>query len=283
YEYIPDSSVETVIINVLDRDPICTVNHQLFRENTKLLPDCIELIKKVSGCSRIVFAITKQLSNIAKRSVGNYVEIAVIDPIYPNGFHEILVNRIFPNEKNSIKNSVIDLEYLLSMLIAVNSGKPYQDKVITLYAPDQSIEKNIQVKIGTPISEIFKEFNIELEDEFKVVINGAMSGVAWYNLNYPVTNFIHSIMVQNRQNVYKTENISCMNCGKCVAVCPVNLQVNLIGRYSEYRKFEECIRLDVGSCIECGLCAYSCTAHRPLVHYIRHAKVTINQKKEEII
>ena len=63
----------------------------------------------------------------------------------------------------------------------------------------------------------------------------------------------------------------------------MDLRVNLICRYSEYGLFEECAGLDVNDCIECGVCAYSCTARRPLIHYIKLAKAeSAKEPKPEV-
>ena len=36
-------------------------------------------------------------------------------------------------------------------------------------------------------------------------------------------------------------------------------------------------RLDVATCMECGSCAYSCPAHRPIVQTMRMAKEAVRQ------
>jgi electron transport complex protein RnfC len=64
----------------------------------------------------------------------------------------------------------------------------------------------------------------------------------------------------------------CVNCGRCIDICPVDLQVQLIGRYAEFELFEPTAELGIDQCFECGLCAAVCTARRPLLQYIRLAK-----------
>ena len=45
-----------------------------------------------------------------------------------------------------------------------------------------------------------------------------------------------------------------------------------IHMYSEKEEFEQCRKLNVGDCIECGSCAYGCPAKIQLVQSIRLAK-----------
>ena len=131
--------------------------------------------------------------------------------------------------------------------------------------------------------EVFKELDIETTKGSKVIVNGPLSGSSWFDFDYPITEDIHSILVQDKGQVFLTENNYCLHCGKCVAACPLNLAVNLICQYAQFNIFDECQHLDVGSCLECGLCAYSCTARRPLMQYIHHAKVTLTQQKKEVV
>ena len=53
--------------------------------------------------------------------------------------------------------------------------------------------------------------------------------------------------------------------------------VHLINRNAEYGLFDRCRDLNVSQCIECGLCAYNCPAHRPLIHYIKYAMAQIEE------
>ncbi len=276
-----EDNIDEVVINTFDIDPISAVNMQIFRENSKSLNDCITLLNKITNCTKIVVAIPKALQNLAQRACSNDVQISIVKPLYPNGIPEILLKKLFPKNITNKKRIVVDMEHLFLMYTSLKIGKPAQDKVVTLSAPDLSVIKNIQVKIGTPLSEILNNFSITTGNNSKVLLNGPMKGVACYDLNHPVTPSLYSVCIQKEDEIFKFENNPCTNCGKCVAVCPIKLQVNLICRYSEYKIFDECERLDVESCIECGLCAYSCVAHRPLIHYIHHAKVDISSKIAE--
>ncbi len=277
--FSPREHADTVVINTLDTDPLSTANLQTFRENSKSLGNCVILAKKLTGCSKCIVAIPKQLFNHAKKSCGSEAQIVIIKPVYPNGTPEILLQKLSQGSAETVNGAVIGIEYLLSMYTALKTGKPAQDTLITVTAPGLSVAKNLLVKIGTPLSEIIKHVTTKPGNNSKVILNGAMKGVACHDLSYPATLELSALSIQDEHEIVTFENNPCTNCGKCVAVCPLNLQVNLICRYSEYKIFDECKKLDVESCIECGLCAFSCMAHRPLIHYINHAKVNISPKK----
>ena len=55
--------------------------------------------------------------------------------------------------------------------------------------------------------------------------------------------------------------------------------VDYIVAYARQERYDECARLNVMSCVECGTCAYNCPAGIPLVSYLRNAKAALRAKK----
>ena len=92
---------------------------------------------------------------------------------------------------------------------------------------------------------------------------------------------IDLIYIQDSDQVILNENRPCMSCGKCVQVCPVQLDVNLICRFSEFSIFEKCQELGINNCFECGLCAYNCPSGRSLVQFIKLAKSELKRVQGE--
>jgi len=79
-----------------------------------------------------------------------------------------------------------------------------------------------------------------------------------------------------------TEN-PCINCGRCVQICPVNIQVSLVARHAEFALAEEAYVMGASACIECGACAFVCPARRPLVQYMRYAIDRYGQLQAEAL
>jgi electron transport complex protein RnfC len=176
---------------------------------------------------------------------------------------------------------VISVEHAVAMVDCLQSGKPFIEKTVTFYAGKHDPLKNFRVRIGTPIGEILKMSGTEPQTNGKLILNGSMRGYACFSDEQPVTSTTDSIHLQEPQEIFLYQNTACVNCGKCNAICPVDLEVNLLGRFSEYGIFDKCRDLGAENCIECGLCAYVCPAHRPLVQLISHAKHTIQTEAIE--
>lgn len=99
-----------------------------------------------------------------------------------------------------------------------------------------------------------------------------MMGITQYTDLTPVTKKDPGLYVKPEENLSEEFNLTCTNCGKCTQVCPVNLQVQLIGRCAEFEMLPDAQNYHPELCIECGLCAFVCPAHRPLLQLIQLCK-----------
>ena len=107
-----------------------------------------------------------------------------------------------------------------------------------------------------------------------------MRGVAQFSLDGAVDAGVDALMLIPQEKVVPWSDEPCINCGSCLEICPVALQVHLICRYSEFALFERTEEFEIKQCIECGLCAAACIARRPLLQFIRLAKHQLRKESE---
>ncbi|MBN1442492.1 MAG: 4Fe-4S dicluster domain-containing protein, partial [Planctomycetes bacterium] len=120
------------------------------------------------------------------------------------------------------------------------------------------------------------------EDAARVVAGGPMMGFTLGDLNVPVTKGTSGITVLTARDVRKAEETSCVRCGRCVDVCPMNLVPSRIALAARAGAWDVAERHHMAACMECGCCAYECPASIPLVQLIRMGKAQMaatNKKK----
>ena len=106
-------------------------------------------------------------------------------------------------------------------------------------------------------------------------------GLAQYTLDVPVIKGTSGILLFTSEDVKIHKEGPCIRCAKCVEVCPINLMPLMLNAYSKNHAYEDCGRLHVLDCIECGSCSYICPAKKPLMQNIRIAKrEVINMRKQ---
>ncbi|MFH1729720.1 MAG: 4Fe-4S dicluster domain-containing protein [Pseudomonadota bacterium] len=277
FNFSTESNINTIFIYAIDLEPLCSVNSQIFTESQDKLTEALTFIKKLYQANEIVLIVPKVLEDKTKQKVLTNAKVIGLDGLYLKADPAMIISS-FSDAASRSSHAFITFEKVLAAYNSVIKGQPYIYKVISLITKNE--KKNLKVRIGTPISKLLE--NTELKDNDKVILGGPMKGHTCYDLNYPVNSDIDMIYVQDAKDVYKYESNQCINCGKCVNACPVNLHVNLIGRFAEFSNFETCDELGVNDCIECAYCSYKCPAKRSLLQLMQHAKrqIALNTNTE---
>jgi electron transport complex protein RnfC len=266
--------VHTVIVSAVDGDLLTAVSQQVLRENKDLVKEGLKLVQHLTAARRVVLAVPGPLGEMASDIVGDSIDIYKVKPYYPNSLPEILVRDI-ARIYNFDSHIFLKVEKVVAAVRALQEDQPFIHKVVTVI--DEDGAENFRVRIGTPLKDILKLKDCHLKEGDKIIIGGPFRGYTTFSTDIPVTGDMDSIYVQPLDETVHYHNNQCLNCGRCVKVCPVNLDVNLIGRYSEFSLFEDCREMGVDICIECGLCAYHCPSGRSLVQFIRLAKSEIEK------
>lgn len=273
-------TVKTVIVSAVDTDPLHAVCHQVLREKKEVVIEGLKLVKYLVSAEQVILAVPEPLYGPVSEAAGDSAAVFKVNPVYPDILPEMLLDSL-STVYDVESHLFLGVEKLVAAVEALRHGKPFVHKVVSVI--DENGTRNRRVRLGTPIRELLKDTYIK--DGDKVIVGGGFRGTACFNLDRPVTDDMDSIYVQHsdKGEVNHDRNNPCINCGKCVTVCPVDLDVNLICRYSEFSIFEKCHEMGVTACIECGLCAYYCPSGRSLVQFIRLAKTEEPAGEEEVM
>jgi len=160
---------------------------------------------------------------------------------------------------------------------AVVLNKPLYEKVVTISGRGIARPANLLVKIGTKLSDIVSFLGGTKPDLTTVVMGGPMMGFAISTLDIPVMKTTSGVLFLTDKEIDNNPHGQCIRCGWCLDACPMGLSPNEIGLYVEGGHTEDTSQFGVFECFECGCCTFVCPAKRPLVQFIRLAKMKVKK------
>lgn len=286
----PGAQVDAIVISGFDSDLQTVVNPQVLRDDADMIEDGIRVLTHATGVKGVVLAVPEPLADLARAVPGAEAWVRPLPAIHPQGLPEMLARTVGAgwalqlDESRVLGNTlVMSLERLVSLAPSLVQGRPHVEKIVTCSVAGSGELRNLRVRIGTPIADLLAHLEIAAPSRGKVILGGPLRGDAAYSLEQPVTAWTDALIVQPPAELIHYDDSPCTNCGHCNAICPLDLQVNLLGRFAQYGFYEKCRDLVVDNCIECGLCAYVCPTRRPLVQYFRQAKAALRRGREEAV
>ncbi len=232
-------------------------------------PDCIEKMKE----------LVKDIPRM---------EVKELLTKYPQGGERTLIYATTGREINSSMlpadvGCVVDnVDTVAAIYRAVILGEPVIDKVITVTGDGIKTPKNFKVCTGTDLAEVVEAAGGLKESVSKVIAGGPMMGFAMYDLHVPCTKTTSACLCLKEDPVSKAKQTACINCGRCVNVCPGGVIPARLATFAEHGDMESFQKFDGMECCECGCCSYICPAKRPLTQSIKSMRkmVLASRKKK---
>lgn len=290
---IPEGKkAEFLIINAVECEPYLTSDYRAMLEHTEEAFVGIEIMKRALNVEKAFIGIEdnkpeaiKLMTELSKKYKNT--EVVPLKTKYPQGAEKQLIfaitKREVPSGKLPIEVGCVvnNLGTSIAIYQAVQKNKPLIDNIMTLTGKNVKAQKNLLVRVGTPLNSIIDYFGGLPEDTGKLISGGPMMGKAISDINAPTTKTTSSILVINQKEAKRKEITNCLRCGKCVTVCPMGLEPILLAQLSENRRWEDAEKEFAMDCIECGCCLFTCPAGRPLLDTIRVAKSNIGELRRQ--
>lgn len=290
---IPEGKkAEFLIINAVECEPYLTSDYRAMLEHTEEAFVGVEIMKRALNVDKAFIGIEdnkpeaiKLMTEFSKKYKNT--EVVPLKTKYPQGAEKQLIfaitKREVPSGKLPIEVGCVvnNLGTSIAIYQAVQKNKPLIDNIMTLTGKNVKAQKNLLVRVGTPLNSIIDYFGGLPEDTGKLISGGPMMGKAISDINAPTTKTTSSILVINQKEAKRKEITNCLRCGKCVTVCPMGLEPILLAQLSENRRWEDAEKEFAMDCIECGCCLFTCPAGRPLLDTIRVAKSNIGELRRQ--
>lgn len=284
-----DKNIDTLIVNAAECEPYITVDYREAVDNSWDVLSGVFAIKDIMKIPHVVIAVEdnkpeaiKILTSIAAKSPE--VDIMCLKTKYPQGAEKMVVYSVtgrkvpvggLPADVGCIVMNIATVAFLARYL---KTGKPLISRSLTFDGTAVKNPQNVRVPIGTSIRYIIDACGGFSQEARKVILGGPMMGVAVFELDGPVCKRDNAILAFSKESEKK--EYPCINCGRCVSVCPINLEPVLLRRAIAARDTESIKKLGVTACMECGCCEYTCPSGLPLVQYLRLGKQYLREEKK---
>ena len=281
----PDK-IEFIIANCAECEPYLTADYRRMLENPEELIGCMKIVLRLFDHAKGILGVEdnkpdciQKLKELTKDE--ERIEVMPLKTKYPQGGERQLIyattgrainSKMLPADAGCIVDNV---ETLVAINRAVKEGKPVMDRIFTVTGDAVANPGNFEYCIGMSYAEILEEAGGFKEDPEKMISGGPMMGFAVFSLEIPTTKTSSSLLCFKKDDVSASEVTACINCGRCVSVCPEQIVPSRLAKMSQFHDSESFEKWNGMECIECGSCSYICPAKRPLAQYIKTMKKQI--------
>lgn len=286
--------IDTVIINGCESEPYLTTDQRVMIDRTDEVILGARLILRSLGSTKAIIAVEdnkpKAIDAIRSRlkALGQgseSISLTVVQAKYPQGAEQVLVKTLLKREipsgrpSSAVGVQVFNVTTAAQIGELVPQGGGLIERVITVTGPGLDKPGNYIVPVGTTLRYVLSR--IGYKGSAKYLINGGpMMGNTVASLDVAITKGCDGLLVLRPEDFTEhtlSERFPCINCGKCLEVCPVHLNPAQLGKLAAKRLYLDMDEYHLFDCFECGACSYVCPAQLPLVQYFRVSK-TMNQE-----
>jgi len=285
-------SIEYVLVNGAECEPYLTSDYRRMLESPEMvvggLRVMLALFENAQGYICIednkpecIEKLRELVKNIPR------MEVKELMTKYPQGGERTLIYATTGREINSSMlpadvGCVVDnVDTVCAIYKAVIEGRPVMDRIVTVTGEGIKNPKNFEVFTGTDMAELIEAAGGLKDNVPKVISGGPMMGFPLYDLHVPCVKTSSACLCLQKDAVSEAQQTACINCGRCVKVCPGHVLPSRLATFAEHGDMENFQKFDGLECCECGCCSYVCPAKRPLTQSIKSMRkmVLASRKK----
>lgn len=277
--------IDTLLINGCECEPYLTADYRLMLEAPAPIITGALLAARANGAKRILIAIEdnkpKAIEAMRKAAAGTDIQIVSLKTKYPMGGEKQTILAVTGREAPTgglpldVGVVVMNVGTAATVARAVLRGKPLTHRIVTVSGAGITNPKNLLAPVGISYGELIEYCGGLKSDAARVISGGPMMGFTVGDLTTPITKGTSGITVLTHDEVRRADETTCVRCGRCVDVCPLNLVPTKIAMAGRYEDWDMARRYHLKACMECGCCGYVCPASIALVQLIRTAKAKI--------
>ena len=285
--------IDYIIANCAECEPYITADYRRMLENTEELISGMRVVLSLFEHAKGVFAVEDNKKDCIaklKEAIKDEPRMEVCELVtkYPQGAERQLIYAV---TKRAINSSMLpadagcivdNVETLIAIHKAVIEGRPLTERIVTVSGDAVNAPGNFKVLLGMNQAELIEAAGGFRTEPQKIISGGPMMGFAMITIDTPVTKTSSAILAFREDIVAKSMESACINCGRCVEVCPSRIIPSRLADYAQRGDEETFVKQNGLECVECGSCSYVCPAKRQLKQAIGSMRKTAlaNKKKK---
>ena len=284
--------IDYVIANCAECEPYLTSDYRRMLEEPEKLVGGLKVSLKLFENARGILAVEdnkpdciEKLRELVKDEPR--ISVKELKTKYPQGAERQIIyattgrainSSMLPADAGCVVNNV---DTVVAIYHAVIEGKPLMNRIVTVTGDAIANPQNFIVRIGTNYHELVEEAGGFKQEPVKIVSGGPMMGFALFGLDVPTTKTASALLCLTEDEVSRMEPSACINCGRCVEVCPGRVVPKLLAVAAANGDEETFLAHDGMECCECGCCSFVCPAKRHLTQNIKSMRKLLLAKKKK--
>lgn len=282
--------VDKIVINGAECEPYLNGDHLTMLNYPEQLLKGIELVRIASGVDKAYYGIEVNkkdaIALLRSKHPENYgIEIVPEAVKYPQGAEKMQVKAVTGREvkpgglPSGVGANVVSTRTCYAIYQACYEGKPVIERIVTVGGSAVKAPVNGLTRVGTPLGYLAEQCGGFVRTPRKIVLGGPMMGICATSFDAPTIKGTAGVLYFTEKEDKNVKNPQCIRCGKCITVCPMNLEPVFMYMYCSKGDFEMMEKFHVSDCFECGSCSYNCPARMPLTHTFKAAKLAMQAKQ----
>ena len=245
----PDK-IDHILVNGAECEPYITSDYRRMMEEPESVVGGLEVIlkafPKAVGCICIEDNKPDCIAKFCELVLpGDNIEVLELKTKYPQGAERMLIYAATGRKVNSSMlpadaGCIVDnIDTVTAIYQAVRFGEPLMSRIVTVTGDAVQNPCNFEVPVGMLLSELLEQAGGLKNEAVKIICGGPMMGRALFTMDVPVTKTTSALTCLTEDEVSALAPSACINCGRCVSVCPGQILPARLSVFAEHGEVPE--------------------------------------------
>lgn len=286
-----ENHIDTLIINGAECEPYLSCDDRQMQERAEQIIDGVRLMLHGMETEHAVVAIedNKPQAFLAMQTAAapySHIEVIQIPTRYPMGWDRQLIRYVTGKEvpvgsrSSEIGVTIHNVGTAYATHKAIRHGQPLLSRVVTVAGGAVKRPMNVEVPLGTLISELFSFCEVNADETARIIMGGPMMGDSLPHIGLPTVKATSGILALTQAELKDSDEKPCIRCASCVTVCPAGLRPLDMANNIRVNQLDAAVDIGLKDCISCGCCSYICPSNIPLVQYFKYASGEVMARQQ---